>query len=404
MFGWRTSGASRPCQGKVVTTLLQSCLLWPVALSNASHVGEVQRARCGTRTTAPCTAPGLEFHSISAGYTHSCGVSNEGFAYCWGDGGQGALGNGASEISQYPKRVLGSYAFVAIAAGGDFSCALDATGDVYCWGNARTVPGWPAISKAPRKVTVSTPARAITAGRRHACILDREHRAWCWGWNVDGETGTGSGGVHVSMIPEPALVSTTERFSAISAGLGFTCGVTLTGNVLCWGSNVDGIIGQDARERCGEVSPIPCATSPVAVPFPERVVQLSSGTGHACAGSRSGAVYCWGDNGAGQAGAFGSGVPSVRVPTRVRLPRNDAVAVIASGGVLSCALTVRRTAYCWGSDMVDVWDHEHLAPRIVAARTQLRSISVGQLHGCGLDLNGRLLCWGDTVLGALGAL
>jgi len=387
---------------KLLSALAPLLLITPAGLSDSDHAEVVQRVRCGTRTTAPCAAPNLTLHTVSAGYTHSCGVNNEGFAYCWGDGRQGALGDGASEISQYPKRVLGKEAFVTVAAGGDFTCALNAQGEVFCWGNSRTVPGWPAVSNTPQKVTLSTPAASIAAGRRHACVLDREQRAWCWGWNVDGETGTGSGGVHQSMIPEPALVATSERFTSISAGLGFTCGVTLSGGVLCWGSNIDGAVGRGAVDLCGDVSPVRCATRPVTVEVPEQVRQVSSGTGHACVVALSGQVYCWGDNGAGQGGAFDSGVPMLPVPTRVRLPRNEAVRSVGSGGVLSCAITVNRFVYCWGSDMIEVWDHEHLAPRIAAGRTQFSSISVGQLHACGLDPNGRVLCWGDTILGALG--
>jgi len=387
----------------VVSALFTLSLLGATAFSNVVGSTEVQRVRCGTRTSAPCSAPELTLHMVSAGYTHSCGVSSEGFVYCWGDGRQGALGHGALEIAQYPKRVRGNHAFTTVAAGSDFTCALNTEGAVYCWGNARTVPGWPAVSSSPLKVKMDVPATYITAGRRHACVLDREQRAWCWGWNVDGEGGTGLAGVQQSMIPEPTPVATTERFTQLSAGLGFTCGVTLAGSVVCWGTNIDGVIGQNAHDRCGEESPIPCATRPVAVAFPEKVKHVSSGTGHACAVSLSGAVYCWGENGAGQAGAFDSGVPQLRVPSRVRLPRNEAVASVASGGILSCAITLGRTVYCWGSDMVEVWDHQHLAPRVVAGRAQFSAISAGQLHGCGLDLNGRLLCWGDTILGALGA-
>jgi alpha-tubulin suppressor-like RCC1 family protein len=36
----------------------------------------------------------LEFSMIDIGRYHSCGISTEGLAYCWGAGEEGQLGNG----------------------------------------------------------------------------------------------------------------------------------------------------------------------------------------------------------------------------------------------------------------------------------------------------------------------
>ena len=89
-----------------------------------------QRPVCGTRTTAACTAPGLTFQTISAGFAHSCGVTSEGAAYCWGDGRKGALGNGRRQVSRSPQRVAGQYAFVEVGEGGDFTCGRTADSQV----------------------------------------------------------------------------------------------------------------------------------------------------------------------------------------------------------------------------------------------------------------------------------
>lgn len=274
--------------------LTRGGLVIALLMATGAEPAASQRIRCGTRSTAPCSAPGFAFVTVSAGHGHSCGVTRDGTAYCWGDGREGALGDGRGDIQRLPQRVSGSTRFADIAAGGDFTCARSVDHQLSCWGKSQAVPGWPEVQRTPVPVPHDGEVRAITVGGRHACTLDAEGRARCWGFNVDGETGTGSGGVDVSMIATPAPVATTERFAMMSAGMGFTCGVTTDGAVLCWGSNIDGIVGAEAPDRCGDVTPIPCATRPVRIAVPERAKQVSSGTGHACAVTVGGTVYCWG--------------------------------------------------------------------------------------------------------------
>lgn len=69
-------------------------------------------------------------------------------------------------------------------------------------------------------------------------------------------------------------------------------------------------------------------------------------------------------------------------------------------------MTESGRVYCWGA-----YDHagsdqaqsEALVPTVVAGGTLFRTVSTGQLHACGLDKRNRVLCWGDTIMGALGA-
>jgi alpha-tubulin suppressor-like RCC1 family protein len=48
---------------------------------------------------------GLFFSQVSAGGGHTCGRTPGGVAYCWGYGGNGALGSGTTENSSTPVPV-----------------------------------------------------------------------------------------------------------------------------------------------------------------------------------------------------------------------------------------------------------------------------------------------------------
>ncbi len=61
----------------------------------------------------------LSFRQISAGMYHSCGVTYDDLAYCWGADGVGQLGDGAVNISQRtrPVPVAGGLRFQLVSAG-----------------------------------------------------------------------------------------------------------------------------------------------------------------------------------------------------------------------------------------------------------------------------------------------
>jgi alpha-tubulin suppressor-like RCC1 family protein len=272
---------------------------------------------------------------------------------------------------------------------------------VFCWGTSEVVASWPKPALQPLTIGTFGAGARLTAGRRHACVLDGNGRASCWGWNVDGETGTGSSGIAASLVATPTAVLGDHRFVSISAGSNFTCGATSTGGLLCWGNNVDGVVGDQAIGRCGDVDPVPCSARPVEIKAPEPMRQVSSGTSHACALGESGNVYCWGGNAHGQLGQ----VTTSKALQRVPMPGGEKFAAIASGGVETCGVTTAEVLYCWGADYrrsrQGALTNEDVAPRRVA--TGITMVAAGQLHFCASTRGGGARCWGDTILGAFGS-
>ena len=80
--------------------------------------------------------------------------------------------------------------------------------------------------------------------------------------------------------------------TAVAAGSGHACAVSSGGQVWCWGSNAYGQLGDGSvlASGPGEVAGITTGRL------------LASGWRHTCAALDGGGVKCWGDNGLGRLG------------------------------------------------------------------------------------------------------
>jgi len=367
-----------------------------------------QGQRCGARLTMPCLVRG-DFVSLSAGFLHTCGLTRDGMAFCWGDGRSGALGNGKMGVRTTPTRVDGKIRFVEVRSGGNFSCGRSADSAVYFWGKSQPVPGYPKAAAVPAQVKLDGRAMALAAGRRHSCVIVGDGTASCWGFNVDGEGGNGTSGIAASVTLAPTPVAGALRFSAITAGLDFTCALTVAGEPYCWGSNVDGVMGDSASERCGDVAPVPCSSRPVRVETMLTFVEIAAGAGHVCARTARAEVFCWGSNAQGQIGSPGREEQGrVFPPRHVSVPGETPVSGISVGASHSCALTTNGALFCWGSDAAgQLGSGRNLEVERTPLRSQWRltfqALSAGGYHTCGLTLDGDVFCWGDNQFGALGS-
>jgi len=103
-----------------------------------NQYGELGSASAGALSASPVRVDGgHRFTSISVGVRHACALATDGNAWCWGEGGDGQLGNGAFGQSSVPVRVIGPVRFASADAGGYFGCGIGVDGFTYCWGNNR---------------------------------------------------------------------------------------------------------------------------------------------------------------------------------------------------------------------------------------------------------------------------
>jgi hypothetical protein len=244
-------------------------------------------------------APGGHFIAVSAGDEYGCAIAIDGSVSCFGNGlSAGVVGpEGRFSSLEVRRQACGiqangqvrcwghdqveatppSGSFLAVSTGIYESCAIRESGELACWG--RNFIGAPPAGSFSQ-VSVGTAhacairrddhqgvcwgrddlhgipeslgeASAIASGDSHACTLDSKGFSGCWG-NV------------VSMPSAP--------FRMISAGVGYSTGVTSEGGVMSW--------SRDAEIR--------------ARPSGKDFVSVSSWSGFACALRENGTMTCWG--------------------------------------------------------------------------------------------------------------
>ncbi len=313
--------------------------------------------------------PDLEFASISAGDSTSCGIVVSGRAYCWGNGTFGTVGNGKVGTPTQPEVVTFAQTFSSLSVGGQHACGLATGGFAYCWGDdtfgqlgdlreINSTTPIPVILNEAHAVFAS-----ISAGWRHTCALTPSGAAYCWGSNERGQLGAGGTGGYSTF---PLAVAGGLSFASLSAGGDHTCGLTTSGAAFCWGSNLEGQLGNGG---VGGVSGVPVAaaaglsftrisasTGTRSLVTPLGPAWKPEGLGHSCGLTTGGAIYCWGDNGILQlgrgpfsGGGFPSGAP--QLVTGGELPGGVTFVSVTTGSRHSCGVGSDGAAYCWGSNV-----------------------------------------------------
>lgn len=207
---------------------------------------------------------GRSFAALTAGATHTCGLDDEGTAWCWGMDEFGQLGDGDDDQADEfaPVAVSGARTFKSLDAGGHNTCGLDATGTAWCWGynydfGSSGEVGAAQGDYAPIEVAGGHTFVAVTAGPT-SCGLDGVGRAWCWGFDMHGQVGDGSD-PQWDMVLTPMAVAGGHTFSTVTNAGEHTCGIDTMGSAWCWGWDRDGQVGDGDDGQSDEFAPVAVA-------------------------------------------------------------------------------------------------------------------------------------------------
>jgi hypothetical protein len=187
----------------------------------------------------------VTFSTLVAGWSHTCGLTSNGNAFCWGLNSDGQLGDGSRLDRLVPTPVRG--ATVNLTAGSAHTCGI-ADNAVLCWGDNRFGQlGDGTNESRPQPVAVQgLPGRPrdLASGAVHTCALLDDGSAWCWGQNLHGQLGDGS----TQNRNRAARVAGNVSLRSIEAGGALTCGFATDGTEYCWGLNQNGQLGDGTRE------------------------------------------------------------------------------------------------------------------------------------------------------------
>ena len=253
----------------------------------------------GGSTVPQSVGGGMAFSMISAGAFHTCAVAAaDARAYCWGEGASGELGGESYTGSVAPRLVSATHTFTSLSVGAHHTCGMTTDGAV-CWGrNAEGQLGRGTRTEAApfglANVMPAVPGTAlvaIVAGGFHTCGVTDTGAAHCWGAGNFGQLGNGMP-TTASTVPVP--VSGGHLFERLTLGARHSCGVLESGASLCWGANDSGQLALGF--------PGPMMASPVSPYYAYEWADLDAGFEHACGISTAGELLCWGMNADGQLG------------------------------------------------------------------------------------------------------
>ncbi|HEX2080429.1 MAG TPA: PKD domain-containing protein, partial [Longimicrobium sp.] len=321
------------------------------------------------------------FTQVTAGFSHSCGLTDDRRIFCWGDGADGRLGHGGTSLFLDPVEVdAGNREWRLVSAGKEHTCGVTTEDEGVCWGKGSGVS------------TGDMVVDSLDAGGTATCAT-AAGTTYCWGTNEWGQLGMGD--TLPRRKPEP--VAGGHTFVTVRVGTNHTCALTAEGEAWCWGMNARGQLGAASAQSCGPHFPYPCSTTPVRVDTELRFARIDAGAGHTCALTAEGEAYCWGENVFGQ---VGDGSTDDVVPRPAAVVTEMRFAQVAAMDRNSCGIQADGVADCWGANPSSVTQ----SVDDVVAGERWRSIAGMDVHMCLAAADGQGYCSGREQFGELGNL
>ncbi|RQM24371.1 hypothetical protein B5M09_002581 [Aphanomyces astaci] len=433
-----------------------------------------QRLACwGNCDNGECDPPNttIKYVQVSAGDRYTCAVSVANNAMCWGRD---------LPTMNFTAVPPGQYSFVGTSRAGAFSCGLLLNGSAICWGDRIAYMGLPVNVNFTRLALGTRQVCGVTAinpatntggtlscyGALSSMVPTPGFRPKSVGYCIRNTSSVSSDEVMESTdlapfnttysnsssvrddiitFPPPqdndgsaSLNLTSYQFRKVaSAGNQYTCGVTASGQAVCWGAtnlggpasaitnavDITASLVYDLMCALRVTGSVTCSSLAIdttgnfisgafAAPR-DAFVMVSSKGMHACSLKTTGRIKCWGFNDDRQ----------LNVPDLTYL-------LVAAGGFHTCAITSKYETLCWGrntqgqvsgvpvatkhrfvscgyqfccairvNDVVDCWGSDEFGEATPPPNMPVLQLAAGWGHTCAVTKSWALRCWGDNSLG-----
>ena len=434
-----TWSSSNPAVADVSSASGTSALIMSFS-PGAATITAASEGKTGRASINVVTAQ-LPFVQLVAVYGHTCAVTTDSWAFCWG--WTGGIGTG-QQVTDLPAPLAGGQRFTQVAS----TCALTAVGKAYCWGSNGVgelgIGNHDGPEHCPPPLGTepcSTVPVAVAGGQtfkmiENTCALTTGGRAYCWGPNAWGYLGIGNNtgpedcGQNVPCSTAPVRVTGGLTFSSLSSTGDHTCALTAAGDAYCWGLNLFGQLGTGSNTGPQNCQGDPCSTSPVRVGGGLKFTHIAVGGAESCGLTAAGDAYCWGLNGHGELGLGINTGPNICTQRGGQLPACSWTPALVSGSLRwsaisigsehACGVTQGGAGYCWGvnwygdlgagdTTLTDCGYSGYgfnptcsYTPIAVVGGLSFASISAGATHSCALTADRTAYCWGSNSGGELG--
>lgn len=368
---------------------------------------------------------------ISAGQRHTCALFSDNAVHCWGDDGNGQLGNGsAGEQTTLGVAVSGLVAKQITTDKNygiftsNYTCALSANDNsVSCWGsdnlgqlgNGATAGNQQtpvAVDLDGASIFGNGSAKQVFAGGAHACAILNDSSVKCWGVARNQQLLNGSSTSNQT-APAVAIDLVAKQ---LALGSNHSCAIFTDDGVRCWGSGRNGRLG--IGNTALQSTPTPVDLNGTTVDGNGTAKQIDVGSFSSCAILSDDSVSCWGSDGQGQQGNGDAKTGNQLTPMPVDLNSatvdgNGTAKQIALGGSHACVILSDDTVRCWGGGVLGQLgngaEDNQTSPAAVdlngsaTGLGEAADISTGTAHTC-VIISGRRMakCWGAGDDGQLG--
>jgi len=349
--------------------------------------------------------PGLySWTSISTrGQSYAMAIRSDGALFGWGYNGTGQLGDG-TVISRSSPVQIGTGSWIMVSIGFQSSAAIRFDGALFAWGN-----GISGILGQNNQTNYSSPVQIgtsywsqISVGISNMAAVRGDGSIFTWGDNTWGQIGDGT----VIARSSPVQVGLTGNWNSISVGSSHMMAIDNSFKLWSWGDN-SGELG--LNNLTSRSSPVQVGSSQWSI--------ISAGTQSSAAIRFDGALFTWGANYFGQ---LGDGT-QVNRSSPVQIGTSSWIQVSLGLGVQTGSFPGNACAAIRSDGALFTWGYNGrgtLGDGTVVSRSSPVQIGISswtQVSGAGYNNSGSpfsaigairndgyLFLWGDNTYGELG--
>lgn len=330
------------------------------------------------------------FAQISASYSHTAVLKEDGTVWTWGDNIYGQLGDGTKKYSSTPVKVDISGVKAVIAANGR-TIALKEDGTVWSWGTndyGQLGDGTKGTNSIiPVKADI-TGVKAIAAGDYYTAALKEDGTVWEWGYADYSRLGlchVDYSGISCNLKPKQIEISGVK---ALDADGYYTAALKENGTVWVWGNYYFGLPENSVGSGIIKI--------PFQIEGISGVKAIAAGGEHIAALKEDGTVWTWGYNYNGQLG--NETARNTIIPVKAEI---SGVKEIDSGGQHTAALKDDGTVWTWGHN--DFGQLGNGTTRfsfipVKAEISEVKKIAAGGVHTVALKNDGTVWAWGTSKI------